>query len=191
MGIDMLSASGHKIGCPKGVGVLYKRKDIKIRPLIYGSQMDGLRGSTENVPYIMGMAKAVELCNTDNSYVSDLREYFIYALEDKFGCKVNGDRIQRLPNNINVTFPQNVSGEALLYMLDTAGIQIGVGSACNSRSIQPSHVLKAIGLSDDEASRTIRITLSKDTTIDEIDETIEQIDKAIKLLTMEDYDCEL
>lgn len=191
LGIDMLSASAQKFGGLKGAGFLYIRDGIHIDPLIYGEQERQMRGGTENVIGIIALGEAIKHINYDNDYISDLREYFIFALEDKFGCKVNGDRVQRLPNNINVTFPQNVSGEALLYMLDAAGVFISTGSACNSRNIEPSHVLRAIGLSDDEASRTIRITLSEDITIDEIDKTIEQIDKAIKLLTMEDYDCEL
>lgn len=185
MGIDMLSVSGHKIGCPKGIGVLYIRRGATISPMIYGSQMDGKRGGTENVPYIMGMAKAVELCDVGENKVKEMqskRDYFIGLLEVRFGCKLNGHPTARLPNNINVTFPQNITGEALLYTLDMSDIAISVGSACNSRSIEPSYVLKEIGLTNDEAMRTIRITISDDITYEQIDYVINEIDKAIKLI---------
>lgn len=185
MGIDMLSVSGHKIGCPKGIGFLYIRKGTMISPMIYGSQMDGKRGGTENMPYIMGLAKAVELCNVHNDKVREMcnkRDYFIGSLETKFGCKLNGHCFQRLPNNINVTFPQNITGESLLYTLDLNGIQISTGSACNSSSIEPSYVLKAIGLSDEQAMKTIRITISNDITYEDIDYAIDEISKAIKLI---------
>lgn len=183
--VDMLSASGHKLGAPKGTGFLYKRKGVEISPLIYGSQMDGLRGGTESVAGIMGMAKAVELCNISESKIREMkskRDYFIGCLEYKFGCKLNGHSTERLPNNINVTFPQNITGEALLYTLDLSGIAISTGSACNSKSIRPSYVLKEIGLSDDDAMKTIRITLSNDITYEQVDKVIEEIDKAIKLI---------
>ena len=185
LGVDMLSASGHKLGAPKGIGFLYKRKGVEISPLIYGSQMDGLRGGTENIAGIMGMAKAVELCDISENKVREMqskRDYFIGCLEYKFGCKLNGHSTKRLPNNINVTFPQNITGESLLYILDMSDIQISTGSACNSHSIQPSYVLKEIGLTDDQAMRTIRITLSNDITYEDIDKVIEEIDKAIRLI---------
>lgn len=184
MGIDMLSASGHKIGCPKGIGFLYIKKGTTISPLIYGSQMDSMRGGTENVPYIMGMARAVELIQEDEEYdlrMTVLRNDFISELKS-LGCSVNGSLDRRLPNNINVTFSGNVTGEALLYTLDVCGIQIGTGSACNSKSIEPSYVLKAIGLTDEEAMKTIRITLPHDITMDEIDVAVCEIEKAIKII---------
>lgn len=190
--IDMLSASGHKIGTPKGIGFLYKKENIKIKPLIYGSQMDGMRGGTENVPYIIGMAKAVELLNTDelDSFgrfmrVSCKKNYLVNMLIKRFGCKLNGYPLHRLPNNANITFPQNITGEALLYMLDMSGFQISTSSACDSHSIEPSHVLKAIGLSDEEAMRTIRISLSDDITDREINKFIDELDKAIKIIESE------
>lgn len=185
LGIDMLSCSGHKLGAPKGIGFLYKRKGVEISPLIYGSQMDGLRGGTECVASIIGMAKAIELCDVSENKITELqskRDYFIECLESKFRCKLNGHSTERLPNNINVTFPQNIAGESLLYLLDVSNIFISTGSACNSKSIEPSHVLKAIGLSDEQAMKTIRITLSDDITYEDIDKIIEEIDKAIKLI---------
>lgn len=184
LGIDMLTASGHKIGTPKGVGFLYKESSVKIDPLIYGSQMDGMRGGTENVPYIIGMAKAVGLIKKDDEYqlrLTVLRNNFIAQLKS-LGCFVNGSVEERLPNNINVTFLSNVSGEALIYMLDTAGIYLSSGSACNSRSIEPSHVLKAIGLSNEEAMKTIRITIPDNITMEEIDKAMYEISKAIKII---------
>lgn len=186
-GIDMLTASGHKIGCPKGIGFLYKKNGIDIKPLIYGSQMNSVRGGTENVPYIIGMAKAVELLQEDTEYqirLSVLRNNFISKL-NTLGCKVNGSLDERLPNNINITFSQNITGESLIYMLDTGNVYISSGSACNSKSIEPSYVLKAIGLNDEEAMRTIRITLPNDITMNEIDCAASEIEKSIKLLVME------
>lgn len=186
-GIDMMSVSGHKIGAPKGIGFLYKKNDIEIKPLIYGSQMDSMRGGTENVPYIIGMAKAVQLIQKDvecQLRLSVLRDNFISELK-ALGCKVNGSLTERLPNNISITFPQNITGESLLYMLDMSNIFISTGSACNSQSIKPSYVLTAIGLSDEEANKTIRITLPHDITMGEIDKTVHEIEKQIKLLTME------
>lgn len=185
MGIDMLSASAHKIGGPKGTGVLYIRKNVDVHPLIYGSQMDGMRGGTENVAGIVGMAKAVKLLGnyvSDNEWTSDVRDDFIDMLEN-IGCRLNGPRGKnRLPNNINVILPYNINGETLLYSLDVDDIQIGTGSACNSRSIEPSHVLKAIGLTDDEASKCIRITIDSDFADYDTDYVVEAIEKSLKVL---------
>ncbi len=186
LGIDMMSASGHKIGTPKGIGFLYKRNGISISPLIYGSQMDGMRGGTENVPYIIGMAKAVKLIQRDEEYnlrLTVLRNNFITQLK-AIGCRVNGSLEERLPNNINVTFSQDVTGESLIYMLDMCDIAVSAGSACNSKSIEPSYVLKAIGLSDEEAMKTVRITLPHDITMEQIDKAMCEIEKQIKLLAM-------
>lgn len=185
--IDMLSASGHKIGCPKGIGILYKKNSVCINPLIYGSQMDGMRGGTENVPYIIGMAKAVELIQEDDEYnlrMTILRNNFITKLK-AIGCSINGSIEERLCNNINVTFSQNIIGESMVYMLDTCDICIATGSACNSHSMTASYVLKAIGLTDEDAYKTIRITLPDDITMDEIDKVIHEIEIQVKLLTLD------
>lgn len=197
--IDMLSASAQKCGGLKGVGILYKSKNCDcIKPLIYGSQENDNRGGTENVIGIMAMSKAVDcLDKTFNhiGYIIGMKKYFEKQLIDKFGCKINGHWIDdnnemlrdcneyRLPNNLNVTFPQNITGEALIYMLDSAGIMISSGSACNSRTNKLSPVLKAIGLTDEEIMRTIRITIPNDITMGEINTVINEIDKAIKILT--------
>ena len=186
--VDMLTASGHKVGCPKGIGILYKKDSVVINPLIYGSQMDGMRGGTENVPYIIGMAKAVELLQEDDEYqlrMTILRNNFISQLKS-LGCSVNGSIEERLCNNINITFFNNISGEAMVYMLDLCGICVATGSACNSHEITSSYVLKAIGLSDEDASKTIRITLPDDITMDEIDEAVQEIAKQITLLSMDE-----
>ena len=190
LGIDMMSCSGHKISpVLRGVGFLYKRNSIDIQPLIYGVQENGLRGGTENTYGIIGLNKALEHCDVyvDSTHpskdeLSSKRDYFIDNLRHKFGCRLNGHSIDRLPNNINVTFPHNITGESLLYMLDMSNIKISVGSACNSHSFEPSHVLKATGLSDDEAMRSVRFTLPDDITYEEINKVIQEIDKAIKII---------
>ena len=188
LGIDMLSASGHKIGTPKGIGILYKKNNISINPIIFGTQMDGMRGGTENVPYIAGLAEAINirkeyLLSNKILYVKDMRDYMIKQLKEKFDCKINGSLSHRLFNNINVSFKQNITGEALIYLLDMCDIYISAGSACNSHSTVPSYVLKAIGLSDDEAMKTIRITLPDDITMEQIDKVICELEKQIKLIT--------
>ena len=186
LGIDMMSASGHKLSpALKGIGFLYKKNGVSIKPLIYGSQENGLRGGTENTFGIIGLNKAIEYCNVSNKKIVEIidkRNYFINLLESKFGCKLNGHHDYRLPNNINVAFPQNITGENLLYMLDISNIKVSTSSACNSKSIEPSHVLKAIGLSDEEAIKSVRFTLPDDITYKEIDYVVEEIDKVIKIL---------
>lgn len=182
--VDMMSASAHKIGACKGTGFLYIRDGIEIKPLIYGSQMDGMRGGTENIAGIVGMEKAVELIKNDydsERFLAMNRDYFINKLI-AIGCKLNGPSDNRLANNINVVLPYGINGETLLYSLDVDDIQIGTGSACNSRSIESSHVLKAIGLSDIDAECSIRITIPDDITMDEIDDVVGYIDKSIKVL---------
>lgn len=186
LGIDIMSASGHKISpVLKGIGFLYIKNGVNIHPLIYGSQERGVRGGTENVFGIIGLAKAIELCDISQERLDDMfakRDYFIGRLKHKFGCRLNGHNFLRSPNNINVTFPQNITGESLLYTLEMSGIQISTGSACNSKEISPSHVLKAIGLTDEEAMRSVRFTLSDSITTEEIDMVIDEIEKAIKLI---------
>lgn len=186
LGVDFMSASGHKVSpVLKGIGFLYKRNGIDIQPLIYGAQENGLRGGTENTYGIIGLSKALELCDISTQKIQELcvkRDYFIGLLESKFGCKLNGHSKQRLPNNINVTFPNNITGEALLYTLEMSGILISSGSACNSKSVEPSHVLKAISLSDEESMKTVRFSLPNDITYDEVDSVINEIDKAIRII---------
>ncbi len=184
MGIDMLSASAHKIGGFKGVGLLYKKKDIEIQPIVYGSQNDRQRGGTENCPGIVGFAKAVELASEEMENklaLSVKRDYFIGELT-RNGCKLNGASVHRLPNNINVMLPEGIGSEELLYMLDLDDIQCSAGSACNSHSKKPSYVLKALGLTDEEAARSVRFTISSDITYEDIDYAVEKIVKIMKIM---------
>lgn len=188
LGIDMLSASGHKIGTPKGVGILYKKKDINIKPIIYGSQESGLRGGTENVPYIIAFCKATviagETMNRNRGKITDLRNYFIMRLKKEFDCFINGSLGSRLNNNISVTFVnQNITNESLLYMLDINNIYLSSGSACNSYSVKPSHVLQAIGLPDRWIKKTIRISIDETLTKEDIDNVIFELKRTIKLIS--------
>ena len=188
LGIDLMSCSGHKISpVLRGIGFLYKKNGINIQPLIHGSQEQNLRGGTENTYGIIGLNKAIEYCDVNFSYeaMSELcekRDHFINLLESKFGCKLNGHSRYRLLNNINVTFPQNITGESLLYMLDISGIKVSTSSACNSHAIEPSYVLTSIGLTNEEAMRSVRFTLPDDITYDEIDRVVDEIGKAIKII---------
>lgn len=183
LGIDMMSVSGHKIGTPKGIGFLYKKHDVEIMPLIFGSQEFGLRGGTENVPYIIGMGNAVELLKEnefEKLYLTSYRNYLIQSLEN-IGCKLIGSEENRLPNNVNIMLPEGVNGEGTMFMLDTADIMCSTGSACNSRMVEPSHVLKAIGLTDEEAMRCIRLTLPDNITTSNIDYAVEELKRCIEL----------
>lgn len=185
MGIDMLSASAHKIGACKGTGILYKSDKIDIMPIIFGSQMNGIRGGTENIAGIVGMAKAVEIAR-DNMYkaseLSTKRDYLIMMLRH-IGCRLNGAILcNRLPNNVNVILPKGIGAEEMLYMLDLSDIMVSTGSACNSRMKKPSYVLIAMGLTDDEATRSIRLTISHDITYKDIDECVDEISNAINLI---------
>lgn len=184
MGIDMLSASAHKVGGVKGVGFLYKKNGIEIQPIIYGSQNSGLRGGTENVAGIVGFAKAVELASEEmenKDAICMKRNYFMRELVTR-GCVPNGSLASRLPNNINVRLPEGIGSEELLYMLDLDDIQCSTGSACNSHSKKPSYVLKALGLTDEECARSIRFTISSDITFEDIDCVVGKIEKAMKIM---------
>ena len=189
LGVDMLSASGHKISpVLRGIGFLYKRNGVNIKPLIYGTQENGMRGSTENTYGIIGLSKALEYCNTSIDSINRLskkRDYFINRLVKEFGCIINGSLESRLPNNINVAFPQNITGESLLYVLEMSGIQVSTSSACNSRSIKKSHVLDAIGLTDEQAMKTVRFSLPSDITYNEIDWVVEEIENALKIIQLD------
>lgn len=184
IGIDMMNVSGHKFGCPKGIGFLYKSKNIDIEPIIYGSQNFGLRGGTENIPYIMGMAKAIELMNESKHREKiDKIEFLSAYLKEKLKGvphKINGGN-DTVPSIVSITFLDNVDAESLLYYLDSVGVYIGTGSACNSNSMNPSYVLKAIGLTDKESRKTIRVSLSANNTVEEIDKLISEIKKFIFL----------
>ena len=182
MNIDMLSASAHKLNGPKGVGLMYIRKGIAIPSFIHGgAQERGRRAGTLNVPGIVGFATAARMAEESlterNQYVTGLRDYFIdRVLGEIDGSRLNGDRINRLPNNVNLSFPE-INGETLLIILDQNGICASSGSACSSGSLDPSHVLTAIGLSYQEAGSSLRFTLSEQNTRDDVDYTIDIIKK--------------
>lgn len=187
LGIDLLSASGQKLGGIKGCGFLYIKQGINIRPLIYGSQENGLRGGTENVIGIIALKKAVELSDLNNTKIKDVRDYLINRLKTEFDCRINGTLDYRLPNNVSVTFNENVTGESLIYLLDMSDIYISAGSACNSQTQEPSYVLQAVGLYDEEINKTIRISLPDDITVSQIDKFIAELKSQIKLLTNKQF----
>lgn len=162
MNIDMLSASGHKIGALKGVGFLYKRKDIDIEPLIYGTQEFEMRGGTENVVGIVSLGEAIKesynFTLADLKHLCECRDEMIRIFES-VGMKLIGHRTQRLPNNISVILNEDISSESLIHFLDMNGIQVSSGSACNNNTVEKSHVLKAIKVKEEDINRVIRITI--------------------------------
>ena len=180
MNIDMLSASGHKLHGPKGIGFLYIRKGLKLRSFIHGGgQERKRRAGTENVPGIVGLGKAVSIAaSTMNERVhkeEEVRDYLIEKIEKTIPyCRLNGDRTKRLPNNVNFSF-QFIEGESLLIMLDMEGICASSGSACTSGSLDPSHVLLAIGLPHEIAHGSLRLTLSGETTLEDVDYVVDKI----------------
>lgn len=187
MHIDMLSASGHKINGPKGIGLLYIRKGVKIRSFIHGgAQERQRRAGTHNVPGIVGFGKAAELAlaNMDEriKYETELRDYLIKRVSSEIPyTKVNGDPEKRLPNNANFCF-RFIEGESMLILLDQNGICGSSGSACTSGSLDPSHVLLAIGLPHEIAHGSLRLSLSEKTTREDIDFTIDELKKIIERL---------
>ncbi len=178
--IDMLSASGHKLHGPKGIGFLYIRKGLELRSFIHGgAQERKRRAGTENVPGIVGLGKAVsiavETMDERIKHETEVRDYMIEKIKKTIPyCRLNGDRTKRLPNNVNFSF-QFVEGESLLIMLDMEGICASSGSACTSGSLDPSHVLLAIGLPHEIAHGSLRMTLSEETTIEDADYVIDKL----------------
>lgn len=178
MNIDLLSLSGHKFYGPKGIGVLYIRKGVKISSFLHGGHQErGKRASTENVPAIVGLAKAIELAteNIDayNKKLVNLREKTIEGLMAKVPyIKLNGHRTKRLPGNVNISF-QFIEGESLLLMLDMKGVYGSSGSACSSGSLDPSHVLMAIGLSHEIAHGSLRLTFGEENTEEDVEYLLE------------------
>lgn len=187
MHIDMLSASGHKINGPKGIGFMYIRKGIKSGSFIHGgAQERRRRAGTHNVPGIVGMAKAAELAvnamEARMEYESKLRDHLISrVLEEIPYSRLNGHATKRLPNNANFCF-RFIEGESMLILLDQKGICASSGSACTSGSLDPSHVLLAIGLPHEIAHGSLRLTLSEQTTMEEIDYTVDELKKIIERL---------
>lgn len=197
MHIDLLSASGHKLNGPKGIGFLYIRQGLKLKSFIHGgAQERKRRAGTENVPGIVGLGKAVEIAMaTMDERIkkeSELRDYLIARIEDEIPfAKLNGHRVKRLPNNINFCF-RFIEGESMLIMLDMAGICGSSGSACTSGSLDPSHVLLAIGLPHEIAHGSLRLTLSDEITKEQLDYVVDHLKGIVaKLRSMsplyEDY----
>lgn len=182
MGIDMLSISGHKFHGPKGVGVLYERKGIRLPSYIIGGEQEkGRRAGTENVAGIVGLGEALELAVNNMPETSarmiKLRDKLINGIEATIPeVKLNGHRTNRLPNNVNFSI-KYIEGESILLMLDMAGIAASSGSACTSGSLDPSHVLLALGLTHEVAHGSVRLTLGDDTTEEDIDYVLETLPK--------------
>lgn len=187
MNIDMLSASGHKLNGPKGIGFLYIRKGLKLRSFIHGgAQERRRRAGTENVPGIVGLGKAVEIAMSTLEQRMEqetmMRDYLISHIMERIPyCRLNGDNIKRLPNNVNISF-QFIEGESLLIMLDMKGICASSGSACTSGSLDPSHVLLAIGLPHEIAHGSLRLTLGEENTYEQMDYVVEQMVEIVEKL---------
>jgi cysteine desulfurase len=178
LNIDLLSLSGHKFYGPKGVGALFVRKGVKITNFMHGgAQERGRRASTENVPAIVGLGRAIELAMQDmdecNKKLIALRDKTIAEIEKRIPfVKLNGDRQKRLPGNVNFSF-EFIEGESLLLLLDMKGVAASSGSACTSGSLDPSHVLLAIGLPHEKAHGSLRITFGRENTEEDVDYLVE------------------
>ena len=185
--VDTLAISGHKFHAPKGVGVLYVRKGTKIKPfMIGGHQENGRRAGTENVPYIVGLAKACEIATanleTEAKTVGAMRDRLEAGiLATCPNVRVNGDRAHRLPNTLNVSF-EYIEGEAIAYRLSDLGICISTGSACASGSLDPSHVIRAMGVPFVAVHGSVRFSLSRYNTMDEVDYVLDKLPPVIKTL---------
>ena len=189
MNIDMLSVSGHKFGGPKGIGFLYVRKGLDIPSFMNGgSQENGMRAGTTNVPGIIGMAKALEVSVAEMDSAAEkmvaMRDHCIERIEKEIpDCRLNGDRKRRLPGNVNFTFLGIGEGSCGLPMLmNFNDICVSTGSACAASSSEPSHVLLAIGVPREDANGSIRITLSEENTMEEIDRTVDVLKESIDRL---------
>lgn len=187
MNIDMLSASGHKLNGPKGIGIMYIRKGIKIRSFIHGgAQERSRRAGTLNVPGIVGFGKAAEIAKETMEERSrreiEIRDHLIArVLEEIPHVRLNGHKTDRLPNNANFCF-RFIEGESMLILLDQLGIYASSGSACTSGALNPSHVLLAIGLPHEIAHGSLRITISEETTMEDIDFVVDELKKIIQRL---------
>lgn len=187
MNIDMLSVSGHKINGPKGIGFLYIRKGVKIRSFVHGgAQERSRRAGTENVPGIIGLAKATEIAvgnmKERTAKEIEVRNHIIERVMNEIPyTRLNGDRERRLPNNINFSF-QFIEGESMLIKLDSFGICASSGSACTSGALDPSHVLLAIGLPHEIAHGSLRLTISEDTTMEDADFVVDKLKGIVERL---------
>ena len=180
LGVDLMTINGSKIYGPKGVGVLYAKGEVELEPLVVGGDQEGsMRAGTETVALAVGLASALEISiNTkekESARLTELRNYFIKRIQEEItGVHINGHLTKRLPNNINVLI-EGVEGEAMVLMLDEQGIYVATGSACSSFDLQPSHVLKEIGVSPELAHGSLRLTLGKKTSKEELDKTLEAL----------------
>jgi len=184
MNIDLLSISAHKIHGPKGVGALYVREGVKLKPLIEGGYHEfGLRSGTENIPGLVGFAKAVEIVNESRlEHMKRLRDYLMKGLLEMPDSRLNGPMgDKRLCNNVNITF-KYVEGESVLLHLDMRGIIVTTGSACFSKTLEPSHVILALGLKHEDAHGSVRFSLSKYNTLEEMDYTIRNVKEIVEQL---------
>jgi cysteine desulfurase len=185
--VDMLALSGHKLHAPKGVGALYVRKGVTLPPLMYGGhQEEGVRPGTENVPYIVGLGRACELAlaslDEEMSRVKSLRDRLEHELLERCpGAKLNGDPKRRMPNTTNISF-EFIEGEAILLHLDEKGIAASSGSACTTGSLEPSHVMRAMGVPYTLAHSSIRLSLSRYTTDEDVDTVIRELPTIVERL---------
>ena len=186
LGVDMLSMAAHKFHGPKGVGALYARKGVPLTNVIEGGQQErGKRGGTENIPGVVGMAAALEeaVANLDKdmAYVTGLREKLIAGLSAIPHSRLNGDREKRVPGTVNFCF-EGIEGEGLLLWLDAKGIAASSGSACTSGSLDPSHVLLALGLPHEIAHGSLRLSVDAKNTEEEIDHIIKTVPEVVDYL---------
>jgi cysteine desulfurase len=185
--VDLLTLSGHKLHAPKGVGLLYVRRGTRIRPFIIGGgQERGRRSGTENIPYIAGFGKALEIADQHMPTAVEEMQRLRDKLEDAILPQIpiavrNGAKDHRLPNTSNLSF-DGLEGEAVLLMLDEIGICASSGSACSTGAIEPSHVLKAMGLSGSQSQGSVRFSLSRFTTEDEVDCVIKELPPIVRRL---------
>lgn len=187
LGIDLMTLNGGKIYGPKGIGILYAKKGIILQPLIYGGgQEKGVRSGTENVPLIVGFAKALDIAHNirerESKRLIKLRDKLVNGLKKKINnIHINGDLEKRLPNNVNISF-LGIEGESMILHLDSKGICASTGSACSSHSLEPSHVIKALGLSDEASHGSLRFTLGRHTKEEDINKVLKELPKIVEAL---------
>lgn len=187
LGVDLMTINGSKIYGPKGIGALYRRRGLKLDPIVHGGGQEfKLRSGTENVPALVGLAEALRLVNTEreaeNTRLTTLRDTLIRELQDQIPKVVlNGHPTERLPNNVNVSI-LDIEGEAMLLYLDAYGISASTGSACDSASLEPSHVILGIGRPYEYAHASIRFTLGRSTTQEDVDYVLEAMPKIVTIL---------
>lgn len=187
LGVDLMTINGSKIYGPKGVGALYRRKGLRLKPMMYGGfQERGIRPGTENVPGIIGFAKALEIADSgrgaEAERLTELRDYMIDEIQKAIPkTKLNGHATDRLPNNVNITF-MDIEGESLLLFLNELGIYAATGSACSSESLDPSHVIVATGVPYECAHGSIRFSLGRKTTREDVDYVLDVLPKIVEIL---------